>query len=106
VSRHTPDLWPLSVLEKRLPINKKLAVSPFDPEIANDLLINTTIPALSMNERFDILNGTESRTFNIYRFEKKLVLCLGLAIPGLVLGFIALHVHNNGVSAITGGHKM
>jgi hypothetical protein len=102
--------WLLSVFYRR--IYDTIGVQDhvtFDPEMANELLINTTISALALNKRFDIVNGTESHTFNIYRFQDKLVfflpygLCLGLAIPILVLGLIALHVHNNGVSAITGG---
>ncbi|KAI4705081.1 hypothetical protein J4E89_009375 [Alternaria sp. Ai002NY15] len=77
--------------------------------MANELLINTTISALALNQRFDIVNGTETRTFNIYRFENKLAfflpygLSLALAIPILVLGLIALYVQNHGVSAISGG---
>ncbi|KAI4659434.1 uncharacterized protein J4E78_005862 [Alternaria triticimaculans] len=82
---------------------------PFDPDMANELLINTTISALALNERFDTVNGTETRTFNVYRFENKLAfflpygLSLALAIPILVLGLIALYVQNHGVSAISGG---
>ncbi|KAI4932336.1 uncharacterized protein J4E92_004238 [Alternaria infectoria] len=77
--------------------------------MANELLINTTISALALNQRFDTVNGTETRTFNIYRFENKLAfflpygLSLALAIPILVLGLIALYVQNHGVSAISGG---
>jgi hypothetical protein len=102
------SLWGLSVFEQRLHKNYDERPS-FDPKIANELLINITISALSLNERFDMVNGTESQTFNIYHFQNKLIfflpygLCLGLSIPILVLGLIALHVHNNGVSAITGG---
>jgi hypothetical protein len=103
------DLWPLSVFEQQLDRPSYFDSPYFDSTIANDLLINTTISTLSMNERFDIVQGTESRTFNIYHFQNKLAfflpygLSLGLAIPILVLGLIALHVHNHGVSAITGG---
>jgi hypothetical protein len=62
-----------------------------------------------MNGRFDVVNGTESRNFNIYHFENKLMfflpygLSLGLAIPLLAMGLIALYYQNNGVSAISGG---
>ncbi|CAN9333112.1 unnamed protein product [Alternaria alternata] len=81
----------------------------FDPDMANELLINTTISALALNQRFDMVNGTETLNFNAYRFENKLALILpyglslALAVPILVLGFIALYVQNHGVSAISGG---
>ncbi|CAN9354876.1 unnamed protein product [Alternaria alternata] len=77
--------------------------------MANELLINTTISALSLNQRFDIVNGTETLNFNAYHFENKLAffltygLSLALAVPILVLGFVALYVQNHGVSAISGG---
>jgi len=104
------DIWPLGVFEQRLHESDRSYDCPaFDPEMANELLINTTISALALNQRFDIVNGTETRTFNIYRFENKLAfflpygLSLALAIPILVLGLIALYVQNHGVSAISGG---
>ncbi|CAN9335502.1 unnamed protein product [Alternaria alternata] len=56
-----------------------------------------------------MVNGTETRGFNAYRFENKLAfflpygLSLTLAVPILALGFIALYVQNHGVSAISGG---
>jgi len=104
------EIWPLSVFEQRLHERGKTYYCPaFDPDMANELLINTTISALALNERFDTVNGTETRTFNVYRFENKLAfflpygLSLALAIPILVLGLIALYVQNHGVSAISGG---
>ncbi|KAL1794596.1 hypothetical protein ACET3X_006412 [Alternaria dauci] len=103
------DIWPLSVFEQRLPRKVDDGCTLFDPDMANELLINTTISALSLNQRFDMVNGTETRSFNVYRFENKLAfflpygLSLALAIPILALGFIALYSQNHGVSAITGG---
>jgi hypothetical protein len=103
------EIWPLSVFERRLGSRgQSLGRPSFDTKLATELLENTTISALSMNERFDTVNGTESRSFNIYHFQNKLVfflpygLSLGLAIPVIVLGLIALYVQN-GVSAISGG---
>jgi len=109
-SDNSQGIWPLSVFEQRL--HERYIDYPcpaFDPVMANELLINTTISALALNERFDIVNGTETRTFNIYRFENKLAfflpygLSLALAIPILVLGLVALYAQNHGVSAISGG---
>ncbi|CAN9375590.1 unnamed protein product [Alternaria alternata] len=104
------DIWPLGVFERRLhPQDMYYSCPAFDPDMANELLINTTISALSLNQRFDMVNGTETRGFNAYRFENKLtlilpyVLSLALAVPILVLGFVALYVQNHGVSAISGG---
>ncbi|KAI4684062.1 hypothetical protein J4E81_009225 [Alternaria sp. BMP 2799] len=106
----SPSIWPLGVFEQRLhDIKQSYDCPAFDPEMANELLINTTISALALNQRFDTVNGTETRTFNIYRFENKLAfflpygLSLALAIPILMLGFTALYVQNHGVSAISGG---
>ncbi|KAH7406408.1 hypothetical protein DE146DRAFT_647407 [Phaeosphaeria sp. MPI-PUGE-AT-0046c] len=104
-------LWALSVFSRRMPSNTAIiGAGPFfDPPIAKDLLINTTISALSLNERFDTVNGTETRDFNVYRFENKLAfflpygLCLVLAVPMLALGLVALYVQNNGISAMSGG---
>ncbi|CAN9351977.1 unnamed protein product [Alternaria alternata] len=96
------SIWPLAATQD--------TKSPtFDPDMANELLINTTISALALNQRFDMVNGTETLNFNAYRFENKLALILpyglslALAVPILVLGFIALYVQNHGVSAISGG---
>jgi len=103
-------IWPFGVFEQRLHENGISYDCPaFDPDMANELLINTTISALALNQRFDTVNGTETRTFNIYRFENRLAfflpygLSLALAIPILVLGLLALYVQNHGVSAISGG---
>ncbi|KAI4680744.1 uncharacterized protein J4E84_007884 [Alternaria hordeiaustralica] len=103
-------IWDLGVFEQRLhDIDLSYDCPAFDPDMANELLINTTISALALNQRFDIVNGTETRTFNIYRFENKLAfflpygLSLALAIPILALGLVALYVQNHGVSAINGG---
>jgi hypothetical protein len=106
----TLDLWPLSVFERRLgrPEGSYTQVF-FDKEMAMELLINTTISALSMNERFHVVNGTESRNFNIYHFQNRLVfflpygLSLGFAIPIIAMGLFALYIRNYGVSAISGG---
>jgi hypothetical protein len=104
------DIWPLSVFEQRLHERGVSYECPaFDPHMANESLINTTISALALNQRFDMVNGTETRGFNAYHFENKLAfflpygLSLALAVPILVLGFIALYVQNHGVSAISGG---
>jgi hypothetical protein len=104
------EIWPLSVFEQRFHERRLSYECPaFDPHMANELLINTTISALALNQRFDIVNGKETLNFNAYHFENKLALILpyslslALAIPILVLGFIALYVQNHGVSAISGG---
>ena len=104
------EIWPLGVFEQRLHEGGKRYQCPaFDLDMANELLINTTISALALNQRFDTVNGTETLNFNTYRFENKLAfflpygLSLTLAVPILALGFIALYVQNNGVSAINGG---
>ena len=102
-------IWYLSVFEQRLHDMDRAYCPAFDPEMANELLINTTISALALNQRFDTVNGTETRTFNVYRFENTLAfflpygLSLALAIPILVLGLVALYIQNHGVSAISGG---
>jgi hypothetical protein len=76
-------------------------------EIANEALTNFTISALALNDRRDLVPGTETRMFNVYHFQHKLVfflpysLLLVLTIPILILGFVALQ--KNGVSAISGG---
>ncbi|CAN9324505.1 unnamed protein product [Alternaria alternata] len=61
--------------------------------MANELLINTTISALALNQRFDMVNGTETLNFNAYHFENK----LDFFLP------YALYVQNHGISAISGG---
>jgi hypothetical protein len=104
------EIWPLSVFERRLPTGQTPSqVSKFDPKMATDLLINTTISALTLNDRFDMVNGSELRNLNVYRFEHKLAfflpygLILGLAIPTIALGLVALYMQNHGVSAMNGG---
>jgi hypothetical protein len=104
------EIWPMGVFEQRLHKGGDYRECPaFDPDMANELLINTTISALALNQRFDMVNGTETLNFNAYRFENKLAfflpygLSLALAIPILALGFVALYAQNHGVSAISGG---
>jgi hypothetical protein len=112
------EIWPLSVFQRQLwdgtrtkpNVNGPNFNGPsFDPEMAKELLMNTTISIISLDERLDVVNGTESRSFNIYHFENKLIfflpygLSLGLAIPIIAMGLIALYYQNNGVSAISGG---
>ena len=105
----TKEIWPLGVFEQRLHKGVVDDCPAFDHDMAKDLLINTTISALALNQRFDIVNGTETRGFNAYRFVNKLAfflpygLSLALAVPILALGFVALYVQNHGVSAISGG---
>jgi hypothetical protein len=102
------DLWDSSIFGRRNPTGNKYRIK-FDPELMNDVLVKTTISALSLNERFDMVDGTETRAFNIYRFQRKLpfflpyALSLGLAIPVIALGLSSLYIKNNGVSAIPGG---
>jgi hypothetical protein len=111
MSDYSPkEIWPFSVFEQRIPKSELYSGCPaFDPDMANELLINTTISALALNQRFDLVNGTETRNFNAYHFENKLALflpyglSLALAVPILALGFVALYVQNHGVSAISGG---
>jgi hypothetical protein len=81
------EIWPLSVFQRQL----------WDPT------------QTKLNERIDVVNGTESLSFNVYHFENKLIfflpysLSLVLAIPIIAMGLIALYYQNNGVSAISGG---
>ncbi|KAF7671333.1 hypothetical protein GT037_010658, partial [Alternaria burnsii] len=84
-------IWLLSVFQRRL--REEGEGLNFDPDMANELLINTTISALALNKRFDMVNGTETRGFNAYRFENKLALILPYA----------LYVENHGVLAMSGG---
>jgi hypothetical protein len=109
------EIWPLSVFERRLTpgrgerLNTGFNATLFDAEMANELLINSTISMLSLNKHFDEVNGTSSRAFNVYRFRNKLAfflpygLSLGLSLPIIVLGLAAFYMRNRGVSAITGG---
>jgi hypothetical protein len=107
---HPPELWPLSVFERRLPANPdNTPVSKFDVEMANELLINTTISTMALGRRWGIANGTGTRTFNIFRFKNKLAfflpygLSIALGIPIIALGLLSFYVHNQGTSAISGG---
>jgi hypothetical protein len=101
------EVWPLTVFPRRL--GKTGEAPAFDVQLANEVLLNTTISMLSLNRRFGIVNGTTSRTVNIYQFWGKLAfflpygICLGLSIPIIASGLIALFVRNKGVSVITGG---
>jgi hypothetical protein len=107
---HQPrsDVWPLSVFERRFYSEYNLDPK-FDSKLAAELLVNATITALSMNERYEVVNGTITGNFNIYHFQHKLAfflpysLTLDLAIPIIAIGLIALHIQNIGVSAISGG---
>lgn len=110
--REESDIWPLSVFELRDPVTIASKWEPcpqFDVALAKELLLNSTISALSLNKRFQIVDGTTSRTFNLYRFQSKLAfflpygLSLGLSIPIIALGLFAFYKRNQGVSAITGG---
>ncbi|KAJ4381405.1 hypothetical protein N0V86_003756 [Didymella sp. IMI 355093] len=109
------EIWPLSVFERRLTpgrgerLNTGFNATLFDAEMANELLINSTISMLSLNKHFDEVNGTLSRAFNVYIFRNKLAfflpygLSLGLSLPIIALGLAAFYTRNQGVSAITGG---
>jgi hypothetical protein len=112
---HVPSdesaIWPLSVFGRRLPSNDSLMrrFVSFDADLANELLINSTISMLRLNRRFDNVNGTSSRAFNAYHFHNKLAfflpysLSLGLAIPIIASGLFAFYARNQRVSAISGG---
>jgi hypothetical protein len=101
------EVWPLTVFPRRL--GETGEAPAFDVQLANEVLLNTTISMLLLNRRFDVVNGTTSRTVNIYQFRGKLAfflpygVCIGLSIPIIASGLIALFVRNKGVSAITGG---
>jgi hypothetical protein len=86
------EVWPLTVFPRRL--GETGEAPAFDVQLANEVLLNTTISMLLLNRRFGIVNGTTSRTVNIYQFR---------GIPIIASGLIALFVRNKGVSAITGG---
>ncbi|KAF3008932.1 hypothetical protein E8E13_011326 [Curvularia kusanoi] len=103
------EIWPLSVFQRRLPLDYKRVCPRFDAQMANDLLVNTTISALALSENFGNVEGTETRVFNIYRFKNKLSffipygLAIALGIPIIVLGLVSFHIQNEGISAINGG---
>ncbi|KAH6618853.1 hypothetical protein C7974DRAFT_38251 [Boeremia exigua] len=101
-------IWKLSVFARRLHTDSNDCLI-FDPTMARDLLINTTINALSLGERFDVVLGNTTRVFNVYSFQDKQAfflpygLALGLGIPIIALGLAAFYTRNQRVSAITGG---
>ena len=104
------EIWPISISEEYFRSSESSPTRPsFDVDMAKELLINSTISALSLNKRFDIVAGTPSRAFSVYRFRNELAfflpygLCLGLGLPILALGLAAFFTRNLGVSAITGG---
>jgi hypothetical protein len=71
--------------------------------------VNSTVSALPLNRKFGKVNGTTSRTFNVYIFESKLTLSLlyslslGLSIPTIALRLFLFYGRNQVASAITGG---
>jgi hypothetical protein len=95
IDYHFLDIRPLLIFERRLPSKK---CTKFNTGMEKELLINTTISALSLNKRFDVVNGTELRTFNIYRFRNKLAfflpygITIGLAVPIITLGLAEFHI--------------
>ncbi|KAJ8119064.1 hypothetical protein OPT61_g81 [Boeremia exigua] len=105
-----PEIWPMSVFERR-PVRPTIypGGSNFDFDKARDLLFNSTISMLALNRRFEVVNGTAERLFNVYRFQNKLAfylpygLSLGLGLPIIALGLAAFYIRNQGVSAISGG---
>jgi hypothetical protein len=109
------EIWPLSVFERRYDGEREWdgAIEPtcphFDVDLAKQLLINTTISALSLNKNIDTVLGTVTRAFNVYRFRNRLSfflpysLCVGLAVPIILLGLVAFYTKNEKTSAITGG---
>jgi hypothetical protein len=97
------EIWRLSMFERRLYRDDNSSwTSNFHPKLTTELLINTAISALTLNDRFDIVNGTGSRNFNIYHFQHRLTcflpygLALGLAIPIIALGFSTAPDDNHG----------
>lgn len=102
------SLWGSSVFGRHNSVDADYGIG-FDPELMNDVLAKTTISALSLNQRFTLVDGLETRVLNVYHFQHKLsfilpyALSLGLAIPIMVLGLFALYNRNHGVSAITVG---
>jgi hypothetical protein len=74
---YSAEFWSLSVFERRLSIDKvDTTCARFDEEMEKELLINTTISALALNKRFGVVNGTETRTFNVCQFKNKLAFFL------------------------------
>lgn len=75
--------------------------------LLNEALANITISALSLGLWDDVVNGTGTRLYNIYRFHRQLNfflpygLCLLFTLPVVAIGLVSLR--NNGVSSIDGG---
>ena len=82
-------------------------ITPLDERLLNELLANITTGALTLDLWHDTVNGSVSRTYTVYRFDRRLNfflpygLCLLLSLPIVALGVLALRW--NGVSAIDGG---
>lgn len=102
-------IWGLSIFERRLPEQGSSLSPKFSAEMANQLLINTTINMMALSRRIGVVNGTKTHAFNVYRFKNKVAffltygLSITLGIPIIAIGLISLYVHNQGVSAITSG---
>jgi hypothetical protein len=100
VDAYKPDheRYSSSLEYQKLVVNESLLKS---------LLANITISALSLNTWYGHVSGTETRPFNIYRFENKVNfflaygLSLLLAMPFIGIGLLA--IRDNGVTAIDGG---
>jgi hypothetical protein len=107
--------WDLTIFGQRTPssdlVNSTDGFAPnhpiIDPFMLKESLTNTTISALSLDRRYQLKNGTTIKVVNVYRFEQKMTfflpyaMCLGIALPVLMVGYLALHY--NGASAISGG---
>ncbi|KAJ8108732.1 hypothetical protein OPT61_g7964 [Boeremia exigua] len=79
----------------------------FSEALLNEVLANITISALSLNLWYESVNGTETRVFNVYTFQRQLNfflpygLCLLFTLPIIAIGLVSLQ--QNGASAIDGG---
>jgi hypothetical protein len=107
--------WDLTIFGRRTPSSDLVNSTEgfalnhpiIDPFMLKDSLANATISALSLDRRYQMENGTTMETVNVYRFEHKskfflpYALCLGFALPILMVGYSALYY--NGASAIGGG---
>jgi hypothetical protein len=75
--------------------------------ILNEVLANITISALTLDTWHDVVDGMDTRVFNVYHFQRYLNfflpygLCLLFTLPIVAMGLLALR--HNGVSAIDGG---
>jgi hypothetical protein len=71
------------------------------------MLANITIGTLTLDLWRGIVNGSVSRTYTVFRFDRRINfylpcgLCLLYSLPVVALGMLALR--SNGVSAIDGG---